>query len=171
MARKAFRFRLEKLLDIRIMKEKLAQSELLARKAKVLQEQQKLQKLKAHEQEVYLMMEPKPGEAFDVEERMMMERYVKTVQQDQERQEIQIQKAEQAVREQEAVLKQAGIDVKVLEKLKEKQHEEFKAEALRENAYFLDDLASQQYIRAQETNARLTAEHNALSPTEETIGS
>jgi flagellar export protein FliJ len=117
------------------------------------------------------MMEPKPGEAFDVEERMMLERYVKTVQQDQERQKVQIQNAEQAVREQEAVLKQAGIDVKVLEKLKEKQLEEFKAEMLREEAYFLDDLASQQYIRAQETSARLASEAELLTHPEEAIGS
>lgn len=158
MARKAFKFRLQRLLDVRIMKEKAAQQELLARKAKLAAEIQKLEQLKQHEAEVIQMMIPTPGERFDVEERMMLERYLKTVQNDQERQQANIQSAEQSVREQEAILRQAGIDVKVLEKLKEKQHEEFKTEVLREESYFLDDLASQQYIRQSVEQERIQDE-------------
>lgn len=147
MARKTFTFRLQKLLDIRVTREKLAQQELIVRQMKLRQELDKLEQLHQRERELIARMTPQPGEMINVDERWMCERYIKVVRKDQEMQQLNVDAAEKRVVEQEAVVTQARIDVKVLEKLKEKQREEFHAEMLREEAYFLDDISSQQFIR------------------------
>ncbi|MBC7644376.1 MAG: flagellar export protein FliJ [Thermoleophilia bacterium] len=147
MAKKAFKFRLQRLLEIRVMREKQAQQELLVRRDRVRQEQAQLQVLIDQEAALIARMSPPPGTIVDIADIRLCEHAAKLKREEQDAQQTKIQQAERAVNEQVIILRQAGIDVKALEKLREKQLAEFMEEMLREEAVFLDDLASQQYIR------------------------
>jgi len=158
MAKKAFKFRLQRLLEIRVMREKQAQQELLVRRDRVRQEQAALQVLIDEEAALIARMSPPPGSMVDIEDIRLCEHAAKRKREEQDTQQGKIQQAERAVNEQIIVLRQAGIDVKALEKLKEKQGAEHWEEMLHEEAVFLDDLAAQQYIRQGKHTVMLKAE-------------
>lgn len=147
MARTTFRFRLEQLLGIRVMREKQERSKLLALRIKVQEQEAALALLVAETDALIERMTIPSGETFDVVERLMCERYLVVKRREQAAQQIRVQQAEAAVVAQQAVVSQAGIDVKALERLKERQQEEHRLEQLHEEAVFLDDLAGQQFIR------------------------
>jgi flagellar export protein FliJ len=102
-----------------------------------------------------------PGQSLDLEERQMADRWLKKLDQDHQMQQMQVDDAERAVRAQEEVVKQARIDVKALEKLREKQLEEFKQQVLYEEQVFLDDVAGQQFSR------RVVEEERQIADAEE----
>lgn len=156
MAARSFTFRLQRLLDIRIMREKQARQELLARQAQVAVEEQRLDVLNAEAEALQDRMTPRVGEVVDFDEIRMCSWALRAKQEEQAAQIQRIDQARQRVIEQQEVLQQRGIEVKALEKLKDKQHDEFKQELLAEQAVFLDDLASQQFIRRS-----VEAEHHA----------
>lgn len=155
MAARSFTFRLQRLLDIRVMREKQARQELLARKAQLATEEQRLEVLIAEAAALQDRMTPRAGELVDFDEIRMCTWALRAKEKEQDSQRQRISDAHARVNEQQDVLRQRGIEVKALEKLKEKQREEFQQELLAEQAVFLDDLASQQYIRQ-------TAEHEML---------
>lgn len=165
MARSAFRFRLERLLDVRIMREKQAQQELQARRQQVLNEEQRLVEMQG--EEMRLRTEQKlpyqRGEdlyQFEMR-RHFLEKAIDENVKEQTTQHGRIQQAKDAVVQQLEVVKQRGIDVKALEKLKEKQREEHRLEQLREEGLFMDDLAGQGYLRRQKHAAMVAAEEAA----------
>ena len=158
MARTSFKFRLQRLLEIREMREKKEQQLLLSLRQKVLEEQQKMETLKAEEAALEDRMTLKPGQPLDVLDQQMCAYAIKEKQKEQAQQQQRIVQAEQAVTQQVQVVKQAGIDVKALEKLREKQREEHRLEQLHEQEVFLDDLSGQQFIRQQTQRALQAAE-------------
>jgi flagellar FliJ protein len=158
MAARTFRFRLERLLDIRIMREKQARQELLARQAQLAVEEQRLEVLNAEAAALQERMTPRAGEVVDFDEIRLCSWALKAKEAEQEEQRQRIAAAHQRVLEQQDVVRERGIEVKALEKLKEKQREEFNQELLAEQAVFLDDLASQQFIRREAQQERLAAE-------------
>lgn len=158
MARRSFRFRLQRLLEIRILREKQAQAELRNRRFMLQQEQHKLAVLEQQEAELVQRMTLGPGDKLDIEDRKACAWAIELKKKEQSQQQRRIASAEQAVAAQEQVVKQAGIAVKALEKLKEKRFEEFHEEQLREQAVFLDDLSSQQFIRQEAERTALRAE-------------
>ena len=147
MAARSFTFRLQRLLDIRVMREKQARQELLARQAQLATEEQRLEVLVAEAAALQDRMTPRAGELVDFDEIRMCTWALRAKEKEQESQRQRISDAHARVNEQQDVLRQRGIEVKALEKLKDKQREEFQQELLAEQAVFLDDLASQQYIR------------------------
>lgn len=147
MARKTFIFRLQRLLDIRIMREKQAQHELQTRRAQLVHEQDRLLAIVAESAALERRMTPRTGETIDFEEIRLCAWALQKKGEEHTAQQQKILQAEQRVREQQEVVKQAGIGVKTLEKLSEKRREEFYHEELATEAAFLDDLASQQFIR------------------------
>ena len=147
MARTSFKFRLQKLLEIREMREKMAQQELNRLRVVLEQEEKKLAQLEREEQAMIDQMTIQSGKRFDIHERYTLEFMVTKKRQEQEAQRPVIAEAERAVVAQRKVLTQCGIEVKALEKLREKKLEEHREEQLREEAIFLDDLAGQQFIR------------------------
>ena len=162
MARSAFRFRLERLLDVRVMREKQAQQELQARRQQVLNEEQRLQEMQ--QEELRLREEQKApfqrGEdlyQFQMR-RHFLEKAIDENVKEQTNQHGRIQQAKDAVVQQLEVVKQRGIDVKALEKLKEKQREEHRLEQLREEGLFMDDLAGQGFLRRRSLAAIVAAE-------------
>lgn len=165
MARTAFRFRLERLLDVRIMREKQAQQELQARRQQVVAEEQRLVEMQS--EEIRLREEQKAplergGDLYQFQmRRHFLEKAIVENVQGQEQQQGRIQQAKDAVVQQQDVVKQRGIDVKALEKLKEKQREEHRLEQLREEGLFMDDLAGQGFLRRRTKAAIVEAEEAA----------
>ncbi len=165
MARSAFRFRLERLLDVRVMREKQAQQELQARRQQVAAEEQRLVEMQGDE--IRLREEQKQplergGDLYQFQmRRHFLEKSIVENVQEQEQQHGRIQQAKDAVIEQQEVVKQRGIDVKALEKLKEKQREEHRLEQLREEGLFMDDLAGQGFLRRRTKAAMVAAEEAA----------
>lgn len=166
MARTAFRFRLERLLDVRIMREKQAQQELQARRLQAQAEEQRLVDLQHREQQLREEQRAPFRRGEDLHEfqmrRHFLERAINESLQEQERQRGRIATAHQRVAEQIQVVTQAGIDVKALEKLKEKQREEHRIDQLREEGLFLDDLAGQGFLRRRALAERIAAEEDAV---------
>lgn len=165
MARSAFKFRLERLLDVRVMREKQAQQELQARRQQVVAEEQRLQQMQG--EELRLREEQKQplergGDLYQFQmRRHFLEKSIVDNVQGQEAQHGRIQQAKDAVVQQQDVVKQRGIDVKALEKLKEKQREEHRLEQLREEGLFMDDLAGQGFLRRKNLAAMVAAEEAA----------
>jgi flagellar FliJ protein len=155
---RTFTFRLEKLLKVRILREQQAQAEVIAARVALQREEHKLAQLHTEADTIVEDMTPGPTKPFIPHERLAWEHKLK-----QKKQEIEIQKpripaAEQFLRDKQQILTQRGIEVKALEKLKEKKQEEHRLELLREQAIFLDDLSSQQYIRQEAERALRAAE-------------
>jgi flagellar FliJ protein len=167
MARSAFRFRLERLLDVRVMREKQAQQELQARRQQVISEEQRLVQMQAHEQDLRRQQREPLRRGDDLYEfemrRHFLEQAIVESGKEQVQQQGRIEQARQAVLEQQEVVKQRGIDVKALEKLREKQREEHRLEQLREEGLFMDDLAGQGFLRRRTQAARIQEEEEASS--------
>lgn len=165
MARTTFRFRLQRLLDVREMREKQAQMELQSRRLIVEEEQQQLVALQDREVELHAEQRAPLERGGDLHEfamrRHFLEGEIKDIVQEQVQQQGRIQKAEQAVVEQTEIVKQCGIDVKALEKLRDKQREEHRLDQLREEGLFMDDLAGQGFLRRRTQRAVIEAEDEA----------
>jgi flagellar export protein FliJ len=161
VARKSFKFRLQRLLEIRIMREDIARAELLTRRARVQAEQEKVYALEAQADALRERLVPARGQRVDFDDILLTEYALKLKLQEVSQQESVVAQHEAKVAEQIKVVQQAGIDVKALEKLKEKQLEEHKEEQLREEGLFMDDLAGQQFIRNQKAIERMQAENAA----------
>lgn len=153
MARKRFAFRLQRLLKVREIRERQAQQELVRRRIVLQQREAELAQLHAQADEMARKLETRPGETIDLHERLTTEYFLRRKHQEIELFQPKVDQARRDVEEQVPVVTKTGIDVKVLEKLEEKQREEFREETLRDEAIFLDDIAGQQYIR-NEGNAR-----------------
>jgi flagellar export protein FliJ len=164
MARTTFRFRLERLLDVRVMREKQAQQELQARRQQVIAEEQRLGQMRVEEQRLRAEQKQPFQRGDDLYEfqmrRHFLEGAIKENVQEQGNQHTRIDQAKAAVVQQQEVVKQRGIDVKALEKLKEKQREEHRLDQLREEGLFMDDLAGQGFLRRRKQVAIVEAEES-----------
>jgi len=171
MARTTFRFRLARLLDVRIMREKQAQQELLARRNQLANEQARLVQMQQEEQRLREEQREPFRKGDDLVQfqarRHFLEQAIKEKVQEQVQQDQRITDAERKVAEQVVVVRQAGIDVKALEKLKEKQQEEHRLDQLREEGLFLDDLAGQGFLRRKTMKAIVETEEAAAKAREE----
>jgi len=165
MARTTFTFRLKRLLDVRVMREKQAQQELQARRQQVINEQQRLVQMQAEEQDLREQQHAPLERGEDLQrfamKRHFLEQAIIEKVKEQVTQQGRIQEAEQKVVQQTEVVKQCGIDVKALEKLQEKQREEHRLDQLREEGLFLDDLAGQGFLRRKTIAARIDIEESA----------
>jgi len=169
MARSSFKFRLARLLDVRVMREKQAQQELQARRQQVVAEQQRLVDMRTEEQRLREEQRVPYQRGEDLDQfqmrRHFMEKAIKENVAGQDTQEDRIRDAERRVVEQVQVVTQRGIEVKALEKLQEKQREEHRLEQLREEGLFLDDLAGQGFLRRRTQRAMIDAEETAARTT------
>jgi flagellar export protein FliJ len=161
MARKTFRYRLQRLLEIRVMQEELERSKLLAAQQVVRNEQIRLEDLELEAAAYAARLMPAVGKAIDFEDILLSEFALKAKEQECDAQRGVIAQKQQIVEQQKKVLKEASIRVKALEKLKERQLEEFREEQLREEGLFLDDLAGQQFIRQVQQERLLAEEQEA----------
>lgn len=162
MARSSFKFRMQRLLDVRVMREQMAQSELLRLRQEVLREQRKLEAMRVEEQRMRTEQARPLERGEDLMEfaakRDWLEKSIKANGQEQVQQQGAIQKAERAVSDQQDVVKQRGIEVKALEKVREKQREEHRLDQLREEGLYMDDLAGQGFLRRRSQAAMIAEE-------------
>ena len=149
---KKFQFTLQKLMDFR-------QQELDRQKNTLSALQADLQRIYAEKEQLIKQVEEFSAEletvcrqgaqAFEISVR---KRYIVTLQ------EIHAKDAS-AARKQEEINKQLGVvveatkDVRTLEKLEEKQLEDYKAAANKENEQFIEEFVSGQSIRAAQTQS------------------
>lgn len=150
---KKFQFTLQKLMDFRqqeLDRQKNALSALQADLQRIYAEKEQLIK-QVEEFSVELETICRQGaQAFEISVR---KRYIVTLQQ-----EIHAKDAS-AARKQEEINKQLGVvveatkDVRTLEKLEEKQLEDYKAVANKENEQFIEEFVSGQSIRAAQTQS------------------
>jgi flagellar FliJ protein len=164
--KRTFTFRLQRLLEIRELRERQEQQKLLVLMTKLQQEVDALTVMQDEEAALEDRMTIKPGEKLDIEDRVATARALETKRQQMRQQEKRIDAAEAEVAQQREVLKQARIAVKALEKLRERQLEEFREEVLREQAVFLDDISTQGFLRQRNTARRNAAEDLGLDETD-----
>ncbi|MCW2949649.1 MAG: hypothetical protein JWN41_662 [Thermoleophilia bacterium] len=153
------------------MREKQAQSELQVRRQQVLNEIAELEAMMHHEQHLRYEQNLPLERGGDLHEfqmkRHFLEIAIKENGQKQLQQQGRIAEAERRVVEQVEVVKQRGIDVKALEKLRDKQREEHRLDQLREEGLFMDDLAGQGFLRRRTKAALIEAEDAARVTREE----
>lgn len=154
MAKKNFTFRLQKLLNYRETLEKMARLKLAEAEHRLRVENEKMQELIDEENRAIAEITPRKGQIVDPLKRISTEGWLVEHRKRQTMQQWNIDEAQQAVVAAEAAHKKSMQDIKVLEKLREKQREEFRLEQLREEQIFLDDLASQQFIRLAAAESR-----------------
>ncbi|MCZ4497174.1 MAG: hypothetical protein JWM25_1759 [Thermoleophilia bacterium] len=162
MARTTFKFRLQRLLDVRIMREQLAQQELVRLRGVAAAEEQRMVDLQVYEQNLREQQRAPFQRGEDLDQFQMKRHFLETAikenLQSQTAQRTVIQQAHQAVRGQQEVLKQRGIEVKALEKMRDNQREAHRLDQLREEGLFMDDLAGQGFLRRRVHAARVEEE-------------
>ena len=145
---KKFQFSLQKLMDFReqeLDRQKNTLSMLQA-DLKRIQEARELLLVKVDEQSEQLERVCRLGAVAS--EIAMRKRYIVTLQQEIHLKEQQAIKKQQEIEEQLGVVVEATKDVKTLEKLEEKQLEEYNHQAGKENEQFIEEFVSGQTVRA-----------------------
>ena len=145
---KKFHFTLEKLKDFRgqeLDRQKNALSALQAELRRINDSAEQL-RAKVVEQSVQLELVCSSGAmASDI---AMRKRYIVTLQQEIHLKEQQAVMKQQEIEKQLDIVVEATKDVKTLEKLEEKQLEEYKALETKENEQFIEEFVSGQTVRA-----------------------
>ncbi|MDE7400073.1 MAG: flagellar export protein FliJ [Oscillospiraceae bacterium] len=145
---KKFQFSLQKLMDFRqqeLDRQKNILSALQAEKRQI-EESRELLVTKVTEQSEQLDRVYRLGStASDI---AMRKRYIVTLQQEIHLREQQAIEKQREIEEQLSVVVEATKEVKTLEKLEEKQLEEYKNAANKENELFIEEFVSSQSVRA-----------------------
>lgn len=144
---KRFQFTLQKLMDFR-------QQELDRQKNTLSALQSDLQRMHQEKEELIRRVE-QSSEELDVVCRQgaqayeisVRKRYIVSLQQEIHAHEFSISMKQEEVNKQLGVVVEATKDVRTLEKLEEKQLEEYKAAATKENEQFIEEFVSGQSIR------------------------
>jgi flagellar FliJ protein len=147
---KKFKFKLETVLKVKIRMEELRQKEL--KEAEVRREQARRQ-LKERQEEMAATV-ASYREQFqaniDLFKANDYHRFLRWLTRQIELATQHLEHCEQEVRERRVKLMEATREKKVLEKLKGKAYEEYKAEELREEIKFLDEIGTSQFFRQKD---------------------
>ncbi len=145
---KKFQFTLQKLMDFRqqeLDRQKNTLSALQAELQRIHQEKEELVRQVGECSEELEAVCRQGAQAFEVSVR---KRYIVTLQQEIHARDFSIAQKQEEVNRQLGVVVEATKDVRTLEKLEEKQLEEYKAAATKENEQFIEEFVSGQSIRA-----------------------
>ena len=144
---KKFQFTLQKLMDYR-------QQELDRQKNTLSVLQADLQRIYAEKEELIRKVAELSGELEDVcrggaqaFEISVRKRYIVTLQQEIHAREFSAARKQEEINKQLGVVVEATKDVRTLEKLEEKQLEDYKGAAVKENEQFIEEFVSGQSIR------------------------
>lgn len=150
---KKFQFTLQKLMDFR-------QQELDRQKNTLSALQADLQRIYAEKEQLIKQVEEFSAEletvcrqgaqAFEISVR---KRYIVTLQQEIHAKDTSAARKQEEINKQLGVVVEATKDVRTLEKLEEKQLEDHKAAANKENEQFIEEFVSGQSIRAAQTQS------------------
>lgn len=144
---KKFQFTLQKLMDFRqqeLDRQKNTLSVLQADLQRIYEEKDELC-LKVEQSSVELEQVCRQGaQAYEISVR---KRYIVTLQQEIHAHELSAERKQEEINRQLGVVVEATKDVRTLEKLEEKQLEDYKAAATKENEQFIEEFVSGQSIR------------------------
>lgn len=147
---KKFHFTLQKLMDFRqqeLDRQKNTLSALQAELQRIYQEKEELiRRLEEAGRELEEICR-RGAQAYEISVR---KRYIVSLQQDIHAHDASAALKQQEINNQLGVVVEATKDVRTLEKLEEKQLEEYKAAATKENEQFIEEFVSGQSIRSQQ---------------------
>lgn len=145
---KKFQFTLQKLMDFRqqeLDRQKNTLSALQAELQRIYQEKKELiRRVEESSQDLEIICR-QGAQAFEVSVR---KRYIVSLQQEIHAHDASAAMKQQEINKQLGVVVEATKDVRTLEKLEEKQLEDYKAAANKENEQFIEEFVSGQSIRA-----------------------
>lgn len=144
---KRFQFTLQKLMDFRqqeLDRQKNTLSALQADLQRMHQEKEELIRRVEQSSEELDVVCRQGAQAYEISVR---KRYIVSLQQEIHAHEFSISMKQEEVNKQLGVVVEATKDVRTLEKLEEKQLEEYKAAATKENEQFIEEFVSGQSIR------------------------
>ena len=144
---KRFQFTLQKLMDFRQQELDRQKNSLRALQADLLrmhQEKEELIRRVEQSSEELDVVCRQGAQAYEISVR---KRYIVSLQQEIHAHEFSISMKQEEVNKQLGVVVEATKDVRTLEKLEEKQLEEYKAAATKENEQFIEEFVSGQSIR------------------------
>ncbi len=144
---KRFQFTLQKLMDFRqqeLDRQKNSLSALQADLQRMHQEKEELIRRVEQSSEELDIVCRQGAQAYEISVR---KRYIVSLQQEIHAHEFSISMKQEEVNKQLGVVVEATKDVRTLEKLEEKQLEEYKAAATKENEQFIEEFVSGQSIR------------------------
>lgn len=145
---KKFQFTLQKLMDFRqqeLDRQKNTLSALQAELQRIYQEKEELIRRVEESSQDLEMICRQGAQAFEVSVR---KRYIVSLQQEIHAHDASAAMKQQEINKQLGVVVEATKDVRTLEKLEEKQLEDYKAAANKENEQFIEEFVSGQSIRA-----------------------
>lgn len=144
---KKFQFTLQKLMDFRqqeLDRQKNTLSALQADLQRIYQEKEDLIRQVEQSSEDLEIICRQGAQAFEISVR---KRYIVSLQQEIHAREFSAARKQEEINKQLGVVVEATKDVRTLEKLEEKQLEEYKAAATKENEQFIEEFVSGQSIR------------------------
>lgn len=148
---KKFQFTLQKLMDFRqqeLDRQKNTLSALQADLQRIYREKEELiRRVEECSEELDLVCR-QGAQAFEISVR---KRYIVTLQQEIHEHDASAAVKQQEINKQLGVVVEATKDVRTLEKLEEKQLEEYKAAAAKENEQFIEEFVSGQSIRKSQS--------------------
>jgi flagellar FliJ protein len=154
LAARVFKFRLQKVLEMREQREKLLSrqyNELLMQLEHERRLLLELQQLQAERREE---LAKKQRGAVEVHEVMNYFTYLEALAERIEEQVLRVREAEERAEEARQELLRASQERKAVEKLKEQQYDAWRKEQLRVEGVFLDEMASSRFNRTQAETAR-----------------
>lgn len=144
---KKFQFTLQKLMDFRqqeLDRQKNTLSALQADLQRIYQEKEELIRQVEQSSEDLEIICRQGAQAFEISVR---KRYIVSLQQEIHARDFSAARKQEEINKQLGVVVEATKDVRTLEKLEEKQLEEYKAAATKENEQFIEEFVSGQSIR------------------------
>ncbi len=144
---KKFQFTLQKLMDFRqqeLDRQKNTLSALQADLQRIYQEKEELIRQVEQSSEDLEIICRQGAQAFEISVR---KRYIVSLQQEIHARDFSAARKQEEINRQLGVVVEATKDVRTLEKLEEKQLEEYKAAATKENEQFIEEFVSGQSIR------------------------
>ena len=144
---KKFQFTLQKLMDFRqqeLDRQKNTLRVLQADLQRIYEEKDELSRKVVESSQELVEVCRQGAQAFEISVR---KRYIVTLQQEIHAREFTAQRKQEEINKQLGVVVEATKDVRTLEKLEEKQLEDYKAAATKENEQFIEEFVSGQSIR------------------------
>jgi len=152
-----FKFRLQKVLEMREQREKLLHKRFMELLAAAEEEKRELEKLYRYQTQYREELNRKQRGAVDVNEVMQYLHYLEALARAIDEQILRVQEAEERAEEARRDLLKAQQEKKAVEKLKEKQYEDYLKEQQRAEVIFLDEVSSSRFNRQQADAARRAA--------------
>ena len=145
---KKFHFSLQKLMDFREQELDRQKNTLSALQAELKRINDGTEELRAKTAQASAELEQVCARGAQIGDIALRKRYIISLQQEIHRMELMAQQKQQEVNAQLDAVVEATKDVKTLEKLEEKQREEYAHKAGKENELFIEEFVSGQTVRA-----------------------